>query len=165
MFNIGSQELLITLFVVLMLFGAKRIPEVARSFGKGMRDFKRAMQGFEDELKLEVEEPETRARRKPRQLGGGATGDAVESSERVADDAPRIAPPEGGPIVARPIRRGSDPDAAPSPAEASQQDRASEEAETPDATRSDEGDASSSGPAEAPGDRASGGPGGRARSA
>jgi sec-independent protein translocase protein TatA len=53
MFNIGSQELVVILFVVLMLFGAKRIPEVARSVGSGMREFRKAMRGIEDELRFD----------------------------------------------------------------------------------------------------------------
>jgi sec-independent protein translocase protein TatA len=53
MFNIGSQELVVILFVVLMLFGAKRIPEVARSVGSGMHEFRKAMRGIEDELRFD----------------------------------------------------------------------------------------------------------------
>jgi sec-independent protein translocase protein TatA len=40
--NIGTQELLIILGIVLLLFGAKRIPEIARSMGHGIREFKKA---------------------------------------------------------------------------------------------------------------------------
>ena len=53
MFNIGTQELLILLLVVLILFGAKRIPEVARALGKGVGDFREALSGVERELKGE----------------------------------------------------------------------------------------------------------------
>jgi len=37
---IGPWELLIILFIVLLVFGAKRVPEMGRSLGKGMREFK-----------------------------------------------------------------------------------------------------------------------------
>jgi TatA/E family protein of Tat protein translocase len=57
MFNIGTQELLIILLVVLLLFGAKRIPEVARSLGKGLGDFRDAMSGVERELKGGLQNP------------------------------------------------------------------------------------------------------------
>lgn len=39
-FNLGTGELVIIFIVVLLLFGAKRIPELARSMGKGIRSFK-----------------------------------------------------------------------------------------------------------------------------
>lgn len=51
MFNIGTQETLVILLFVLLLFGAKQIPEVARAFGKGVRDFRDAMQGVEREFR------------------------------------------------------------------------------------------------------------------
>lgn len=50
MFGIGSQELLVIFLVVLILFGADRIPEVARALGKGIRDVKRAAGEFESEI-------------------------------------------------------------------------------------------------------------------
>jgi len=49
--NIGWQEILVILLIVLLLFGAKRIPELARGLGKGIREFKRGM-------KDEIEKPE-----------------------------------------------------------------------------------------------------------
>ena len=42
-FGIGPTELIILLIVVLLLFGAKRVPEIGRSVGKGMREFKDAV--------------------------------------------------------------------------------------------------------------------------
>jgi len=50
---IGPGELLIVLLVILLLFGAKRLPELARGMGKGIREFKKATSGIEDEMKLE----------------------------------------------------------------------------------------------------------------
>ena len=47
--NIGFPELLIILVIVLLLFGAKKIPEVAAGLGKGIHDFKKAMKDGEDE--------------------------------------------------------------------------------------------------------------------
>lgn len=57
MFNIGTQELLLILLAVLLLFGARRIPEVARALGKGLGDFRDAMSGIERELKGEAPPP------------------------------------------------------------------------------------------------------------
>ncbi|UCE17775.1 MAG: twin-arginine translocase TatA/TatE family subunit [Gemmatimonadota bacterium] len=50
---IGPGEILIVLFVILLLFGAKRLPELARGMGKGIREFKKATSGIEEEMKLE----------------------------------------------------------------------------------------------------------------
>ena len=47
---IGGPEILVILVIVLLLFGAKTIPEVARMLGKGMREFRRAT----DEIKREI---------------------------------------------------------------------------------------------------------------
>ena len=45
--------MVLVLLAILLLFGAKRIPEVARAVGKGMADFRDAMSGVERELKGE----------------------------------------------------------------------------------------------------------------
>lgn len=42
-FNIGPMELFIVLIIVLVLFGAKRVPEIGASIGKGIREFKKSM--------------------------------------------------------------------------------------------------------------------------
>ncbi len=50
-FNIGGSEFLLIGFVVLLFFGAKGVPEIARSLGRASREFKDAMSGIEQELK------------------------------------------------------------------------------------------------------------------
>jgi sec-independent protein translocase protein TatA len=48
---LGMQELLVIFLVVLLLFGAKRIPEVMRSFGSGINEFKKGLREIEKEAK------------------------------------------------------------------------------------------------------------------
>jgi TatA/E family protein of Tat protein translocase len=48
--NLGFPEILMVLVVVLLLFGAKRIPEIAGSFGKGIREFKRSLSEAKDAI-------------------------------------------------------------------------------------------------------------------
>ena len=48
-FDIGIWELLILLLVVLLVFGPKRLPEMGRQLGKGMREFKESVAGRDDE--------------------------------------------------------------------------------------------------------------------
>lgn len=51
--GIGGWEILVILFVVLLVFGPKRIPEVSRGLGKGMREIRRVTTEFQRELNLE----------------------------------------------------------------------------------------------------------------
>ena len=60
--NIGLPEILIILLIVLLLFGAKRIPEVAGSLGKGINEFKRNM----SDAQRAITEP---VREEPRSIG------------------------------------------------------------------------------------------------
>ncbi len=55
--SIGMPELIIIFLVVLLLFGSKRLPELAKGLGKGMREFKKATRELRDELDLgEIEQ-------------------------------------------------------------------------------------------------------------
>jgi sec-independent protein translocase protein TatA len=51
---IGVPELLILLLVVLLVFGPKKLPEMGRSLGKGMREFKSSVTGKEDAHPAEI---------------------------------------------------------------------------------------------------------------
>jgi len=64
---VGWQEILVIVVVVLILFGGRKIPELARGIGRGMREFKREMRGVKedfDEAMKEEEEEEPRPRPK-----------------------------------------------------------------------------------------------------
>ena len=52
-FGIGIWELVILMVLLLLVFGAKRLPEMGRSIGHGMREFKDAVTGKEDESEPE----------------------------------------------------------------------------------------------------------------
>ncbi len=59
--SLGWPEIILILIVVLLLFGANRIPEIARSLGKATKEFKRARDEFADEIKNADSEPEKKA--------------------------------------------------------------------------------------------------------
>ena len=49
--NLGAGEIILIVLVILILFGAKKIPELARGIGKGMSEFKKGLKDVEDEIK------------------------------------------------------------------------------------------------------------------
>ena len=51
MFGLGFQELLVILLIVLLLFGANRLPEIGKSLGRAMSEFKKGMQSDGEENK------------------------------------------------------------------------------------------------------------------
>jgi sec-independent protein translocase protein TatA len=72
--NIGTGEIVLLLLIALLLFGAKRLPEIGRSLGKGMREFKESVTGKDDE---------------PRQLESAHVEPPAGSQDTTAPAAPR----------------------------------------------------------------------------
>lgn len=58
--NLGPTELLIIFFIILLLFGAKKLPDLAKGLGKGLREFKQATK----EPELEEEKPQVESGKK-----------------------------------------------------------------------------------------------------
>lgn len=56
LFSLGGPEVILIVLVVLLLFGAKKIPELMRGLGKGIREFKDASTEIKKEIDSEVEE-------------------------------------------------------------------------------------------------------------
>ena len=59
--SLGGQEVFIIFIIVLLLFGAKKIPELARGLGKSMGEFKKARTEFEDEIKRAADDVDVEA--------------------------------------------------------------------------------------------------------
>lgn len=99
LFNMpGNSELLIILAIGLLLFG-KRLPEVGRSLGKGIVEFKRGLKGIEDDIDQESTKPGSRPREIPEQSAQSLpTGDArrVSQSESVEQAGPTVGPQSNG---------------------------------------------------------------------
>ena len=83
--NIGFSELMIILVIVLVLFGAKRIPEISASFGKGIREFKKNV----NEVERSITEPET-TRYDSRLSAGEPTRQEAPASEEVRPEPKRL---------------------------------------------------------------------------
>jgi sec-independent protein translocase protein TatB len=54
MFDLGMQELILIFIVALLVFGPKRLPELGRTLGKGMRELKAALRGVQDSIEEET---------------------------------------------------------------------------------------------------------------
>jgi sec-independent protein translocase protein TatA len=64
LFNVGGGEIILILAIVLILFGAKKLPELAKGLGQGIREFKKATNSASEGLRDAVaENPPTRPRR------------------------------------------------------------------------------------------------------
>ena len=84
--NLGFGELMVIMVIVLVLFGAKRVPEISASFGKGIREFKRNLNDIEHNVTSAVTAPPVQE--SPRQAWAplppseSASVDAAEERER-----------------------------------------------------------------------------------
>ena len=79
--NFGPMELFIILVIVLVIFGARRVPEIGASIGKGIREFKRNISDVDRQIK----EPEREARSD--RLN---TGDPVRKEEDTTSEPKRL---------------------------------------------------------------------------
>ena len=55
--GLGTMEIVLILLIALLVFGAKRLPEIGSSLGKGIREFKGSIREIEREIALPPEEP------------------------------------------------------------------------------------------------------------
>ena len=95
MFGMGHYEIIIVLVVILLVFGAKRIPEMAQGLGKGIKEFKKALR----EVKEEVDVADT---------GKAPTVEARPTANQVASTAPAARqPPSSAPAAAPEAESGA----------------------------------------------------------
>ena len=81
----GLPEMIVILVVVLVLFGAKKIPELARSLGKATREFKEAKSAFNDAVHDEPEQPANKANIAPPMEDEEMEVDSKEPTKEPAD--------------------------------------------------------------------------------
>lgn len=98
--NLSSWEIILIFLVVLLFFGAKRLPDLFRSFGKSLKEFKKATSDIEEDIRTAMdEEPEekkkpahppakTAATTDPKQVEATPDADDDEPDSDAADDKP-----------------------------------------------------------------------------
>lgn len=110
--GLGMGEMLMIFLVVLLLFGAKRLPEIGSALGKGIREFKGSVREIEGEMKA-ADRPRytpTPRETEPRQIEGespppATTGAPMSPSTSSVSDAPSVESPPSStetPSVAAP---------------------------------------------------------------
>ena len=67
LFNLGGGEIILILAIVLILFGAKKLPELAKGLGQGIEEFKKATREVTDEVQNSVDDTPPPAKRLPAQ--------------------------------------------------------------------------------------------------
>ncbi|MDG2333145.1 MAG: twin-arginine translocase TatA/TatE family subunit [Myxococcota bacterium] len=110
MFGIGIQELAIVCVVALLVFGPKRLPEVARSLGKGLSEFRRASNDLKQSFNLDTD---------PKPPTPPADAANPRTSEQEPEKPPQLvdaAQPEPSPPASTSAADPKEPEASPAPA-------------------------------------------------
>jgi Tat protein translocase TatB subunit len=102
MLNIGPQELILVLIIALVVVGPSRLPELGRTIGKAMREFRKIQDDVKDTIKFDLsdDEPYVPPARRPRPpAGNGEVANTVASppaaeitTEQGATPEPTVAP-------------------------------------------------------------------------
>ena len=97
MFGIGVQELAIIFVVALLIFGPKRLPEFARSLGKGLAEFRRASSDLRQSFSLDVDPPDLASRNPSAQSGDQPDPRTSETEPEPPPQAVDAASPDASP--------------------------------------------------------------------
>ena len=126
MFNIGPQELLLILVLALLVVGPERLPEIARTIGKGMRELRKAQDEVRKTIQVNLDEPSTAKTRTPRRLPVDDPETPVPSGSPAVtdDDAATPAPTVSGGDIAAPAAAAAAAATDPEPSGVSEMSRA-----------------------------------------
>jgi len=85
MFGMGGGELILVLGIALLLFGGKKLPELAKGLGQGIREFKKATGNASEEIRHAIEDPIPAASRRspPSPTGTEGSGSQISSGPQV----------------------------------------------------------------------------------
>ena len=85
MFSLGVPELLVILVIVLLIFGAKRLPEIGKAFGKSVRELKNATAGDKDEISSWIKDDKEKS-----SSGSGSNEEKKDFIQEKVDDIPGV---------------------------------------------------------------------------
>jgi sec-independent protein translocase protein TatB len=128
LFGIGGSELIIIAFVVLLLFGPDKLPEMARTIGRFTREFKRYQAMMESTFKAEMYLAEQNAQAEKAMKGSGAVKDTSKDADEAVEPDPfqkaREYRQQAGVVAPGETLPGGLPEVAPPPAEDADDDDA-----------------------------------------
>ena len=96
MLNIGPQELILILIVALVVVGPQRLPELGRTIGKTLREFRKIQDDVKDTLKFDLNEgsePYVRPRQTPRAPRSESNGEVAAKDATATTDTPAAGDP------------------------------------------------------------------------
>jgi len=129
MFNLGAPEMVFILLLALLIFGPKRLPQLGRTMGKAMGEFRRATTELQRSINLDIEESDRTAERERGRLAATKTGHAAGVEVAAPEPGAADSIPPG--TVARTASR-PEPDATTSRGEAEVEGPGEPGAEPPD---------------------------------
>jgi sec-independent protein translocase protein TatA len=83
--NWGAPQILLILFIILLLFGAKKLPELARGMGKALREFKSATKDIEEDIRSAMDETDDAAPSEKRKSSAAKPAEPEREKEASRD--------------------------------------------------------------------------------
>ncbi len=98
--SLGVPELLIILLVVLLIFGPRRLPEMAKGLGQSVREFRKGVKDMKEDFESEANDPDPQSKPSKAAAQEGAAQAEPANTSAPAAPAPEAKEPEVAPVTA-----------------------------------------------------------------